>query len=238
MKITYGLLSAVAFCFASSGAFAATTFGTLSSATFAGTGIPNNSVVVTTFQDQGRTITLGLTATPRYSNPAVTNTGLDSNNAGTFYAIAGADGSSNNARWNVGYYVDFDSNISGRSPYTVSLLFDGKNPSADDVPSNQALLLPFILGGRDGQGSENLGFRSIFSAGTFDPNAHGEYSFALVVKRNGTELGRSSINVNVNATGTAPVQAPAKVPDAGTSLALLGVSLSAIFGIKRKLKQG
>ncbi|RYD45573.1 MAG: VPDSG-CTERM sorting domain-containing protein [Verrucomicrobiaceae bacterium] len=234
MKITYGLLSAVAFCFASSGAFAATTFGTLPGATFGGSGISNQNVTVTTIQDGSRTLTLGLTVTPRYSNPAVANTGLDSNNAGTFYAIVGGDvanGKSTYAQWNIGYYFDVPANAG----YSVSFLYDAKNPNLGDTPSSSVNGLVMAFNGK--QNSVNLGMSSYFGSG-FNPNAQGEYSFALVVKKNGTELGRSSINVNVNATGTAPVQAPAKVPDAGTSLALLGVSLSAIFGIKRKLKQG
>ena len=61
-------------------------FGTLSGATFGGSGIPNNAVAISTYtDDSGNVVTLGLTATPRYSAPAVGN-----DNAGTFYAMPGS----------------------------------------------------------------------------------------------------------------------------------------------------
>src|SRR3954462_8248317 len=75
-----------------------TSFGTLATATFGGTGIPNTAVAVTTVVDQGNTITLGLTATPRFDDPAVGNNG-----AGTFTAQPGSDaahGQPGYALWN------------------------------------------------------------------------------------------------------------------------------------------
>src|SRR5215469_8414331 len=84
-------------------AFGNTSFGTLSGATFGGTGIPNNAVEITTVNTTPNgngasdTITLGLTATPRYQNPALGN-----NLAGTFSATAGANDGLGNPPHSVG----------------------------------------------------------------------------------------------------------------------------------------
>ncbi len=244
MKFTHGLLTALmAIAFTSSGALAAVTvtssFGALPGATFGGSGISNQKVAITTIVDGNRTITLGLTATPRYSNnPEVATNGFDGSGIGTFYAVSGGDtysGSNSNAnyaRWNVSFYADLGGS---RSAYSVSLLFDGMNTDEGDIPSTTAN----VAFGRLTQNSLNLGmntptffgFIPATFPGSFDPSASGQYSFALVLKKNGNEIGRSSINVNV---GTGVPAAP--VPDAGSSLALLGLSLSALVGIKRKLK--
>ena len=81
---------------------ASTSFGPLPGATFSGHGIPNDAVEVTTIQDLGDTITLGLTSTPRYQVGELANNGN-----GTFYASPGT-------QWNFDYYVS----ISG--PDTLS----------------------------------------------------------------------------------------------------------------------
>ena len=78
------------------------TFGTLPGATFGGSGIPNNAVMISELAYGTGTITLGLTAHQRYSNPAPENDG-----AGNFWAKAGGDagnGEPGYALWNVGYY--------------------------------------------------------------------------------------------------------------------------------------
>lgn len=79
-----------------------TSFGPLAGATFAGSGIPNDAVEVTTIQDLSDTITLGLAATPRNQVGELVNNGN-----GTFYAAPGT-------QWNFDYYVS----ISG--PDTLS----------------------------------------------------------------------------------------------------------------------
>ena len=61
------------------------TFGSLPQATFGGSGIPNNAV------QMGHNVggvDLGLTATQRFTSPALTNDG-----AGTFFATPGFDAS-------------------------------------------------------------------------------------------------------------------------------------------------
>jgi hypothetical protein len=211
------------------------TFGTLSGATFGGNGIPNNAVAITTLTSGNYNITLGLTAHQRFSNPAPSNDGM-----GTFWAAAGGDvgnGQPGYGLWNIGYYVDFNPNLSSIFPsgYSVRLLFD-KDPALDSDVSSSRVIEPSILNGFtfDSQNSWNLGMSSIFGSGGFDPNATGEYSFALAVLKDGVELGRSAINVNVNGTGTIPPPRP--IPDGGTTLALMGVALAGLGSIARRHK--
>ncbi|NLD69207.1 MAG: PEP-CTERM sorting domain-containing protein [Limnobacter sp.] len=85
-------------------------------------------------------------------------------------------------------------------------------------------LFGLIYGGN--QGSQNLDFSVLElwpstspNYGSFDPYAVGEYSFALVALRNGSEVARSAIRVVVGSVNEVP--APA-------SVALLGVGLLAL----------
>lgn len=211
------------------------TFGPLSAANFGGSGIPNHSVAIDSVVDGNRTITLGLTAHQRYSNPAVTNDG-----AGTFFAAAGGDiysgGNSNAdyARWNLGLYVDFAPNIGlfTQNPYTLSLYFD-KDPALGNSVTSSFVLPPLFLnpiGSNDVQVSWNLGMASFFGTG-FNPVVDGEYSFALVLSKNGSELGRSAINVVVGNP-----QPPAPVPDSGSVALLLGTALTTL-GLMRRARR-
>lgn len=204
-----------------------TTFGKLNGATFGGTGIPNTAVAITTIANGGHNFTLGLTATPRYSNPAIENDG-----AGTFWAVSGGDVAHNKpsyARWNVDYYVNIDPNLGLFDNYSVRLYYD-KNPAADNDVTSFRTLGETQNSDNLGYGGSILGFTWGFPGGTFDPNAIGEYSFALVLFNGTTELGRSAINVNVNETGKKPLAA---VPDGGSSLVLLGIALTGLGSIAR-----
>jgi hypothetical protein len=205
-------------------------FGLLTPATFGGTGIPNDNVAITTITDANTNtiITLGLSATQRFSNPALTNDG-----AGTFFAGAGSnfggagESSFEGALWNFDFFIDFDSSLPP-ADFDFKLLYDfdptsgtidgdlgildlnGAFPSSVPVEGSQNLLFSFLA-------SNLLSFISPPS-GSFDPNAAGEYSFALIVSdANGGELGRSAIDVNV---GVVPL--PAALPLYGTGLALMG----------------
>lgn len=200
------------------------TFGTLSGATFGGTGIPNHAVAITTIGD----VTLGLTAHARYSNPTVSNDG-----AGTFYAVKGGDIYSSPpqpgyARWNFGWYVK----NAGTSSYIVDLLYDFDPATATDeglLGKARAPLGPSSLA----QDSWNLGMSflaisSLFVTPptylSFNPNVNGEYSFALILRDASTlaEKGRAAINVNV-------------VPDGGGTVALLGLGLGMVAWLNRRL---
>jgi len=66
----------------------------------------------------------------------------------------------------------------------------------------------------------------------FDPNAYGEYSFALAVVKNNQILGMSAIVVNA---GDGQIPAP-PVPDGGATLALMGLSLAGLGGFARRRK--
>lgn len=189
---------------------AGTSFGSLPAATFGGSGIPNDDVQIANIGN----LTLGLTATPRYANPAVTNNGN-----GTFYANAGddtANGQPAYAQWNFDFYVN--GLADGQS---VKLFYDNNGSGGNDVTSFFAL--------PNYQDSWNLGM-GFLSGGIFDPNANGEYGFALVAYANteagAVELGRSAILVNVSDGST--------VPDGGSTILLLGSVLAGLAVLRRR----
>jgi hypothetical protein len=181
------------------------TFGTLSGATFGGSGIPNDAVAITTIVDGNNTITLGLTATARFAEPPVGNNG-----AGTFSALAGGfTGNPALARWNFNYYIDIQGG--GKfSDYAISLLYDLDPAVGTDVSDhgsiNFSTAAPTATLAQD---SQNLGFSflagpaipGVLTPPTFGPfasNASGEYTFALRVSSlNAVDLGESAIRVNV-----------------------------------------
>ena len=203
------------------------TFGELDEASFGGTGIPNDSVAITTIETGLDTvITLGLSATQRFSNPALTNDG-----AGTFAAGAGSNFGGNNesstlgALWNFDFFVK----VEGTAPvsdFDVKLLYDfDTGVDTADGALGILNLNPFFNAVNLVQGSQNLlfGFLAVPSAfitppgGSFNPNAAGQYSFALLASEGVNLLGRSDIDVNVSA-----VPIPAALPLFGTGLVIMG----------------
>src|SRR5256885_17164381 len=82
-----------------------TTFGTLSGATWGGSGIDNNNAEITTItlpaNAAATVITLGLEANPRLQ-PGI----LANNGAGTYFVAPGAAaGNPTWASWNMGFYI-------------------------------------------------------------------------------------------------------------------------------------
>jgi len=179
-------------------------FGPLPQATFGGTGIPNDEVAAgIQIVDGDVTITIALSATQRFSNPALTN-----DTAGTYFATTGSNfggsGESTNegALWNFNYYMSIEGD-NGATPvladYQIDLYY-----AFDTTPDNgigtlgridvTAGLNAFDPAATVAQGSENLLFDFLATpaapfvfppAGAFDPNAVGEYNFAITVTQPG-----------------------------------------------------
>ena len=210
-----------------------TTFGPLPGANFGGSGNPTDPVAITTIQDGNNTITLGLAAQQRYSNPPLANNG-----AGTFYATPGLNGGlvtpakGLGATWNFDYYVNYTG--SSTAGYTFKLFMgqDTASPSLFINPLHVGDNKPTANNG--GQNSENLSFAGFGNlgafelnplAGSFDANANADYSFVLkAYNAAGAEVGASAIVVSV-----------AAVPDAGSTALLLGSALAGIGLIRRKM---
>ena len=179
------------------------TFGPLAGATFSGTGIPNNPVAITTVGG----LTLGMAASQRFVGPNLGNDGV-----GTYNAPAGVSPTSPSpadpyAMWNFNFYV------SGASSTMLLKLFYDFDAAIGNDESTHGVLSSMGAPGVT-QNSWNLGMNFLAGppalgftppAGVFDPNARGQYSFALVAydtQNANREIGRSAIVVNVPEPGT------------------------------------
>ncbi|WP_101758959.1 hypothetical protein [Oceanicoccus sp. KOV_DT_Chl] len=113
------------------------TFGPLPEATFGGTGIPNQEVAISSqFSNGSSIITVAMSATQRYGNPALTNDG-----AGTYFAGVGSNtgpgspaGTPEGALWNFNYYIDIDSSTEALADYQITLFYDFA-PALDNGPT-------------------------------------------------------------------------------------------------------
>lgn len=215
--------------------------GVLSEATFGGSGIANDQVAITRYVEElctgqrcrpsGTEITLGLSAHGRYENLLEGTDG-----AGTYFASAGTNtppsSSSAGATWNFDYFVDIENG--DFADYEFKLFYDFDATTGNDISTHGVLNLNalesfFSQSSLDditrAQGSQNLLFNFLGTdtpgfidapSTSFDPNALGEYTFALAAFRDDFEVARSAIRVVVE-----------EVPEP-SALALIGFGLLAM----------
>jgi hypothetical protein len=212
------------------------TFGSFPDATWGGTGIPNDAVAAAkTIIDGDTTIRIAMNATGRFSNPQLSNNG-----AAVFFATPGSNtGGANEslitgALWNFNYYIDIVSGSGKKlTDYQFDLWYDfntaGPNACCT-LPTGRINMTNAILflGNPNSlleQGSQNLLFNSLAvnaapiitaPGGAFNPNALGNYQFALTVTNGFFPVESIAMEVQV-------VPVPAAVWLFGSALGLMGV---------------
>jgi hypothetical protein len=194
---------------------------------FAGSGIPIDTVEVTTITQGGDTITLGLDATQRNpSSPIVNNGDLYNNGSATYFAAPGE-------QWNFDFYAGITGGVD-LSDYTFSLSYavTPGTPAADLGTLN--------LGAGSAtpvQNSEYPGFGFLTSGafgaapaspydGPYNSAANGDYDFVLNAYYDGSLIGSDDITVQVG-----------NVPDAISTLSLLGIGLGALVSLRRRFNR-
>ena len=187
------------------------TFGSLPETEFGGSGIPNHAVAITeiTGLAGGISIKMGLTATQRFSNPAVDNDG-----AGNFTAPNGLE--SGAGKWNFNYYMKVTGGSFADCKFCLLYDFDPAVANAQSgwgivdfnaavVALGTAAALPLTTKIED---SQNSTFSWLDGAAPsyvtppshtpFSADALGKYGFALIAKdAGGSEIGRTEMSVNV-----------------------------------------
>ncbi|MEQ1803006.1 MAG: hypothetical protein ABL989_13840 [Gammaproteobacteria bacterium] len=217
------------------------TFGSFPDASWGGTGIPNDAVAAAkTIIDGDTTIRIAMNATGRFSNPQLSNNGAavffasPGQNCGIATDPVGCPSGLQGALWNFNYYIDIVSG-SGKTlnDYQFDLWYDF-NPAGPNacctLPTGRINMTNAILFSANPnsvleQGSQNLlfGFLAANAApvitapgGLFNPNALGNYQFALTVTNGFFPIESVAMEVQV-------VPVPAAVWLFGSALGLIGV---------------
>ncbi|MEE4350436.1 MAG: PEP-CTERM sorting domain-containing protein [Pacificimonas sp.] len=220
-----------------------TEFGPLPQATFGGSGIPNDNVAITRATVDGVEVTLGLSITQRYSNPApgIISPGVYEVGPGT--SIEGPN-NLEGTLWNFNFYADVGSLDMSSGAYLLTLSYD-----FDPVSDNLGLIFLNDFVGQDGivQSSQNLLFGFLGADADFvtvippfatdpgdpdgiqdfDPNALGNYQFALQLD---DLSGSTSVAIEA-------VVAQAEVVPAPAALGLLGLGVLGV-GVMRRRRRG
>ena len=192
------------------------TFGPLDQATFGGQGIPNDEVAISSqFAFDEDIVTVAMSATQRFSNPPLTNDG-----GGTYFAGFGSNFGGNGesafegALWNFNFYMNVEG-TNGNTPvlvdYQIDLFYDFDPGFDTPLGSLGSINVTNSLLGSDpslslSEGSQNLNFAFLANpilgvinppAGSFNPNALGEYNFAITVTRSGFPVETVAMDVQV-----------------------------------------
>jgi hypothetical protein len=194
------------------------TFGNLAGATFGGNGISTAATAIATANSGNDTITLGLTANPKFPTPPI-GAPLANDGAGTFSTAPGTVSSGGNtyANWNFDFYV----NVAGGgslSGYVFKLFYGNNNSTLLSINNLTSAYGADMNSTTTIQNSFNLAFAFLGVPG-FDPNAAGQYAFELQVQTaaGGPVLATDAIVVNVGS-----------VPDATSTAGLLGLGLAGL----------
>jgi len=224
MKNIALLTSLIALGSLSASAGTTTGFGTIPGAAanaYSGTGIPINTSVYETITGaplpSGDTLTLAMAATQHGAgNPAP-----GTNVAGTYTVGLGLVGG--RSKWNFDFYVN--SAAGDLSDYTFSLVEAGNGHTFSFDPT----AIGDDVGAPNSKGnSESLDFTPFGTALGYNPNQNDTYKFTLEAFLGGNEIGADSITV-VAGTGS--------VPDAASTMSLLGLSFGALVGLRRRFNR-
>jgi len=214
-------------------------FGTFPDATWGGTGIPNDAVASSMkIVDGDVTITVAMNATGRFSNPQLSNDGAGTYFAGTGSNFGGAGQSTTKgALWNFNYFMRVEG-ANGATPklsdYQFNLFYDFDPADNTPLGSLGKIDITASLGASTAalvEDSQNLlfGFLAVDNlpfldapGGVFDPNAIGNYQFAIEVSSGG--FGVESVAIEVQ---TVPIPA---------AVWLFGSGLLGLLGIARRKK--
>ena len=203
-------------------------FGELPQTEFGGDGIPNDRVAISDLTVGGLSGVLGISATPRFSNPlpVLIEDGVFGVEPGTNNGTPGQSG--DRAKWNFSFYADV---VPGVANYV--LLYDFDPSLGTDYGQ---LNLEFFVQQDSGaiEGSQNATFTYLNdglppvaippSMFDFDADANGIYNFRIqALGLQGELLAEAAIDVIVG-DGPTAVPAPAALGLLGLGLLGLGVS--------------